>query len=527
MTIDLYEDNESMMSKLQGGGTALYDIVVPGQYLIPVMAKLGLLAELRHENIPNLANLDEKFVNPVYDPGNKYSAAYQWGTVGIYLRKQPGKAVDETWGLMFDKAKQYGSFLLMDSPREMLGSMAKYKGMSVNSTSLDDLRAQSAALGEAKQRSQGFEGGVGGKNKVLAKAVDAAVVYNGDAVRGMSDDPGDLLLRSARGRRALARQPGGAGAGPPPRRRREVHQLHARRQGRRPALELQPVRDAQQGGQGVHHPRRPRQPGDLSVGRDDGQARIRERSRRYQQAVRRGLDAGEVEVARERVRGLWTRSIDMTPPMPEPPSPENEGSRSALAQELALLQAVLDSTEEGLLVVDAEGRIVRFNQGFAELWRLPEEILATGDDERALAFVLDQLLDPEDFLAKVRELYSRPDATSEDILHFKDRRVLERTSRPRLIHGVPTGRIWSFRDVTRRYRGEMVRNAAYSISMAVHSAARLADLFRSIHNAIRDLMPAENFYIALHDPGAPTSSAFPTSSTLWRIHRHRRSPGAD
>ena len=192
----------------------------------------------------------------------------------------------------------------------------------------------------------------------------------------------------------------------------------------------------------------------------------------------------------------------MTPPTPEPPSPENEGSRTALAQELALLQAVLDSTEEGLLVVDAEGRIVRFNQCFAELWRLPEEILATGDDERALAFVLDQLLDPEDFLAKVRELYSRPDAASEDILHFKDRRVLERTSRPRLLHGVPTGRIWSFRDVTRRYRGEMVRNAAYSISMAVHSAARLADLFRSIHNAIRDLMPAENFYIALHDPGA-------------------------
>ena len=189
VTIDLYEDNESMMSKLQGGGTALYDIVVPGQYLIPVMVKLGLLAELQHEKIPNLANLDEKFVNPVFDPGNRYSAAYQWGTVGIYLRKKPSKAVDETWGLMFDKEKQYGSFLLMDSVREMLGSMARYKGMSVNSTSLDDLRAQSAALGEAKQRSQGFEGGVGGKNKVLAKAVDAAVVYNGDAVRGMTDDP--------------------------------------------------------------------------------------------------------------------------------------------------------------------------------------------------------------------------------------------------------------------------------------------------------------------------------------------------
>lgn len=189
VTIDLYEDNESMMAKLQGGGTALYDVVVPGQYLIPVMVKLNLLAELRHANLPNLANLDEKFVNPVYDPGNRYSVGYQWGTVGIYLRRKPGKAVDETWGLLFDKTKQYGSYLLMDSMREMMGSVAKYQGKSLNTTVPDDVRAQIAVLGDSKARSQGFEGGVGGKNKVLGKAVDAAVVYNGDAVRGMADDP--------------------------------------------------------------------------------------------------------------------------------------------------------------------------------------------------------------------------------------------------------------------------------------------------------------------------------------------------
>jgi spermidine/putrescine transport system substrate-binding protein len=188
VTIDLYEDNESMMAKLQGGGTSLYDLVVPSQYLIPVLAKLDLLAELRHENIPNLANLDEKFVDPVYDPGNKHSVAYQWGTVGIYLRKKPGKTIDETWGLLFDKSKQYGSFLLMDSVREMFGSLAKYQGKGVNTTNPDEVRALIAALSESKGRSQGIEGGVGGKNKVLAKAVTAAVVYNGDAVRGMADD---------------------------------------------------------------------------------------------------------------------------------------------------------------------------------------------------------------------------------------------------------------------------------------------------------------------------------------------------
>jgi spermidine/putrescine transport system substrate-binding protein len=189
VTIDLYEDNESMIAKLQGGGTSLYDVVVPGNYVIPVMVKLGLLAPLRKENIPNLANLDEKFVNPSFDPGNTHSVAYQWGTVGIYLRKKPNQKVDETWGLLFDSGKKPGAFLLMDSIREMMGSALKYKGHSVNSTDKAQLQEVAKLLADAKKRSQGFEGGVGGKNKVLAKAVAAAVVYNGDAVKGTKDDP--------------------------------------------------------------------------------------------------------------------------------------------------------------------------------------------------------------------------------------------------------------------------------------------------------------------------------------------------
>ena len=193
----------------------------------------------------------------------------------------------------------------------------------------------------------------------------------------------------------------------------------------------------------------------------------------------------------------------MTPSLPPP---KDERNRLSPAQELSLLQAVLDSVEEGLLVVDTAGRIVRFNRRFADLWRLPDKVLSAGVDEQAIAFVLDQLLDPEAFLAKVRELYALPEAVSEDILHFKDRRVFERTSRPHRVDGLPAGRIWSFRDVTRRYRGEIARNAAFSISLAVHSAAGLSDLVRSIHNAILELMPAENFYIALYDRGSDTIS---------------------
>ena len=194
ITPEYYEDNESMMAKLQAGGDSQYDLVVPSSFVVPAMIHNGLLAELRHPNIPNLANLDEKFVNPSFDPGNKYTAAYQWGTVGIYLRKSKAKHQDRTWRLLFDPTMQPGTFLMMDSTREMLGSALKFQGHSLNTTNPDELKAAAALLIEAKKRSQGFEGGVGGKNKVLAKAVTAAVVYNGDAVRGMADDKDTLYF---------------------------------------------------------------------------------------------------------------------------------------------------------------------------------------------------------------------------------------------------------------------------------------------------------------------------------------------
>ncbi|MFN7964042.1 MAG: spermidine/putrescine ABC transporter substrate-binding protein [Thermoanaerobaculia bacterium] len=189
VTTDLYEDNESMMAKLQGGGTALYDVVVPGQYIVGVMARLGLLQPLNHANIPNIQNLDDAFNNPAYDPGNKYSVAYQWGTIGIYMRKKPGQQIDESWSMLFDPKKQPGPFLLMDSIREMLGTVLRAQGKNVNTTDPDELRAARDLLLDAKRRSQGFEGGVGGKNKVRSKDVVAAVVYNGDAERDIKDFP--------------------------------------------------------------------------------------------------------------------------------------------------------------------------------------------------------------------------------------------------------------------------------------------------------------------------------------------------
>jgi signal transduction histidine kinase len=121
-----------------------------------------------------------------------------------------------------------------------------------------------------------------------------------------------------------------------------------------------------------------------------------------------------------------------------------------LVESVSLLRSILESTADGILVVDPKGRITSFNQRFVEMWRIAESIMATRDDDRALGWVLDQLVLPDEFLAKVRELYASVDEESFDVLQFKDGRIFERFSLPQRIDGRAVGRVWSFRDVTLR-----------------------------------------------------------------------------
>jgi len=126
----------------------------------------------------------------------------------------------------------------------------------------------------------------------------------------------------------------------------------------------------------------------------------------------------------------------------------DESVTAALERANALLRATMEATGDGILIVDQDGRITNYNHTFAEMWRIPDAVLSSRDDATAVAWVLDQLRDPEAFTARIRDLYADPVASGEDVLFFKDGRVFERYSQAQFVDGRPAGRVWSFRDVT-------------------------------------------------------------------------------
>jgi PAS domain-containing protein len=118
------------------------------------------------------------------------------------------------------------------------------------------------------------------------------------------------------------------------------------------------------------------------------------------------------------------------------------------------LNATIESTSSGILVVSSQGNIIKYNNKFVELWRIPKDIISNADDHKLLHFITDQLQQPEEFLNKVNQLYAEPNAESIDEIYFKDGRIFNRNSKPLYIGGKPKGRVWSFEDITHRIKVE-------------------------------------------------------------------------
>jgi PAS domain S-box-containing protein len=128
--------------------------------------------------------------------------------------------------------------------------------------------------------------------------------------------------------------------------------------------------------------------------------------------------------------------------------------RRRVREATEVVRTTLESTVDGILVVDRKGKTVAYNRKFAAMWRIPEEILSLGDVDRIRESVSSQLKDPEKYLARIHQLYADRNAASDDVLDFVDGRVFERHSEPQRLAGRSIGRVWGFRDVTERRRAE-------------------------------------------------------------------------
>lgn len=170
-----------------------------------------------------------------------------------------------------------------------------------------------------------------------------------------------------------------------------------------------------------------------------------------------------------------------------------------LKMAIAQLTATFESASDGTLVVDLNRKMTRFNQRFVDMLGIPREVMDSGNEEEAVAFVVEKLVYPDAFVAKIEELYSAPENESFDVLRFKDGRTLERYSRPKFVSGQAVGRVWSFHDVSERSQGELNQSALFRISEAAHSAQDLLDLFSRLHGIIGELLPANNFFVAMYD----------------------------
>lgn len=149
-----YDSNESLYAKLKSGGVS-YDVIFPSDYMVGKMANEGMLSELNMDNIPNFAGIGETYLDRSFDPGNKYSVPYMWGTTGIIYNTTMVEEPPTKWADMWDVAYT-NNVLMFNNSRDAYAIAAKTIGLSMNPQSVDEITAITDALKKQKNIVQAY-----------------------------------------------------------------------------------------------------------------------------------------------------------------------------------------------------------------------------------------------------------------------------------------------------------------------------------------------------------------------------------
>ena len=183
-----YETNEIMYPKVQSGAIS-YDVVCPSDYMIQRMIENDLLAEINWDNIPNIKNIGQTYMDQskAFDPENKYSVPYCWGTVGILYNKTMVDEPIDSWSVLWDP-KYKDSILMQDSVRDAFGVTLKYLGYSLNSTDLDELNEAKNLLIKQKPLVQAYVVDQV-RDKMIGNEAAIGVIYSGEAIYTQKENP--------------------------------------------------------------------------------------------------------------------------------------------------------------------------------------------------------------------------------------------------------------------------------------------------------------------------------------------------
>lgn len=183
---ETFDSNEAMMTKIEQGGTT-YDVAVPSEYMIDKMREEKLLIPLDHSKLPNLKNIDERFIDLPFDPENKFSVPYFWGTVGVVYNSKmlDGKEIT-SWEDLWDHDLK-NQILLTDGAREIMGMGLNSLDYSLNDTNEKHLQEAKTKLDSLTPNIKAI---VGDESRMLLETQEAAlgIVWSGVASEIMAEN---------------------------------------------------------------------------------------------------------------------------------------------------------------------------------------------------------------------------------------------------------------------------------------------------------------------------------------------------
>jgi spermidine/putrescine-binding protein len=182
---DTYSSNEEMLAKLQAGASG-YDVIIPSDYTVAIMIKQGMLEPIDTTQLSNFGNLDPRFVNRDYDPGNKYSIPYQWGTTGLVYDKTLVPSAPKSWNDLWDPAYK-GHLVFLDDEREVMGMALEVLGFDRNSITESELNQAEQKLIELKPNILKFDSDAP-ETAIISHEAWAGMVYNGNASLAYQED---------------------------------------------------------------------------------------------------------------------------------------------------------------------------------------------------------------------------------------------------------------------------------------------------------------------------------------------------